>query len=377
MIVGVSGGPDSLALLHFLWSRRKIWNLAIVAAHVDHMFRGNESYMEAKFVEDYCERLGIPCEIKHIDVPAIISNTNKNAQVASRECRYQFYQQVMETYQSDFLALGHHGDDQMETILMRLTRGSTGMARAGILFKRPFNQGHIIRPFLCVNRDEIEMYCQRNQLEPRRDPSNHKDIYSRNRFRKHILPFLKRENPQVHNHFQRYSEEIQSDEEFLQELTLQKMNTVMKKEQGKITLDIKMFSTMPMPLQRRGIQLILKYLYQERLELLSNIHTDQIFSLITHTHPSGKLDLPEKLSVTRAYDVIIFQFKEKCVETYRYEILDTQTIELPNGQTLSINFNQDKMCKPDHFSFSLNPQQINLPLVIRTRKNGDKMRIKG
>ena len=247
------------------------------------MFRGEESYNEAMFVKDFCDKYGIPCEIKRIDVPAYIENSKKNPQEASRECRYQFFYEIMERYQYPFLALGHHGDDQIETILMRLTRGSTGKARAGISFKRPFYNGQIIRPFLCLTRDDIEQYCTHHQLDPRRDPSNDKDIYSRNRYRKKLLPFLKMENPNVHEHFQRFSEELQSDEELLLELTLQKMNKVMQKNDDKIAVDIKKFTAMPIPLQRRGIQLILKYLYKERLSSASAIHIDQLFLLIRNS----------------------------------------------------------------------------------------------
>jgi hypoxanthine phosphoribosyltransferase len=374
VVVGVSGGPDSLALLYYLWTRREKWNLSIVVAHVDHMFRGKESFDEAKFVEDFCCKHGIPSEIKHIDVPSIIAETRKNPQVASREARYQFYKELMEKYQYPFLALGHHGDDQIETILMRLTRGSTGIARAGILFSRPFDNGKIIRPFLCLTRDEIEYYCKQKQLEPRRDPSNEKNVYSRNRFRKSVLPFLKTENPQVHNHFQRFSEEVQCDEELLQELTVQKMNTVTRKDKGKITLDIKMFTTMPMPLQRRGIQLILKYLYKERLGILSVIHIDQIFSLIKNLQPSGKLDLPNHLTIIRSYNQCIFQFEENESEPYYYEIRDSGTIHLPNGDELSVDFSKADF-QGEHMI--LNGDEIVLPLIIRTRKKGDRMTLKG
>lgn len=377
VVVGVSGGPDSLALLHYLLKRREKWNISIVAAHVDHMFRGQESINEAKFVEEFCILNNIPCEVKQINVPEIISETKKNPQVAARECRYEFFKEVMESYQCSYLALGHHGDDQIETVLMRLTRGSTGMARAGILFKRNFSRGLLIRPFLCLTKQEIENYCDQNQLEPRRDPSNEKDAYSRNRFRKNILPHLKAENIQVHNHFQRFSEELQNDEEFLQELTVQKMNTVMRKEKDKISVDIKTFSTMPMPLQRRGIQLILKYLYQERLAFLSSIHTDQLFSLIYNPQPSGMLDFPFGLKIIRSYENCYFQFHQNEEVPYRFELRKPGTVSLPNGEKVSLEYTENGLAKTGKNEFTLDLNDISLPLIIRSRKSGDRMSIKG
>jgi hypoxanthine phosphoribosyltransferase len=377
VVVGVSGGPDSLALLHYLFSRRDRWNLSIVAAHVDHMFRGKESFDEAKFVEEFCVNNDIAFEVTHVDVPAFIKETGKNPQVASRECRYQFFQSVMEAYQFPYLALGHHGDDQIETILMRLTRGSTGKARAGILFKRSFFEGEILRPFLCLSRSEIEDYCNQNGLDPRRDPSNEKDIYSRNRFRKSILPFLKLENPQVQEHFQRFSEELESDEDLLQELTVKKMNKVMKRDKEKIALDINAFTEMPIPLQRRGIQLILKYLYRERLDSLSAIHIDQLFSLIRNSQPSGMLNFPNGLRVIRSYDELQLSFLEEVMTPYQYEISEPGTIRLPNDDVISFEFTNSGNVKTNLNQLILDCQGISLPIVIRTRKNGDRIKLKG
>ncbi len=126
MVIGVSGGPDSLALLHYLWRQRVKENLSIVVAHVDHMFRGQESLEDALFVKSFCEQYTIPFEMDRINVPELIEQTKKSSQTAARDARYDFYATVMEKYQFPYLALGHHGDDQIETVLMRLTRGSSG-----------------------------------------------------------------------------------------------------------------------------------------------------------------------------------------------------------------------------------------------------------
>ncbi|MBU8881399.1 tRNA lysidine(34) synthetase TilS [Bacillus sp. FJAT-29790] len=378
LLIGVSGGPDSLALLHYLWSKRHVYNLYMVAAHVDHMFRGEESYAEAKFVQQFCEERNIPVEITRMNVPEYIAESGKSAQIASRECRYSFFEKVMKKHHLDYLALGHHGDDQVETILMRLTRGSTGDARAGMAFLRPFGKGQIIRPFLCVNRNEIENYCSENGLDPRRDPSNEKGIYSRNRFRKEIMPFLKKENPQVHEHFQRFSEEIQSDEAFLQELTVQKMNKVMtKKTAEEIIINIEDFQAMPMPLQRRGIQLILNYLYQERPATLSALHIEKVISLMSSPHPSGTLDFPNGLHIVRSYKKCKFLFHLHRVQSYRFEMNGPGKIDLPNGGCIVMEFTDCPDGINQMNTILLNHNDTQFPLVIRTRKDGDRMSLKG
>jgi tRNA(Ile)-lysidine synthase len=378
VVVGVSGGPDSLALLHYLVLKREKWNLSLVAAHVDHMFRGQESYEDALFVKSYCEQEKVPFEMVRIDVPKVMEETGQSAEVAGREVRYQFYQQIMEKYGFRFLALGHHGDDQTETILMRLTRGSTGMARAGIPFTRPFQNGTIFRPFLCVTKAEIEDYCKRHNLSPRIDPSNRESIYSRNRFRSQVLPFLKSENPLVHEHFQRFSEDLQADEVFLQELTVREMNTVVtNRESGKITIDITRLLEVPLPLQRRGIQLILNYLYKIRPVSLSAVHIDQVFHLIQHGVPSGRLDFPNGLKVTRSYSEITFQFKPDEAEPYFFVLNEPGKVMLPNGGIIHIEVLTQEFANPSPNSAVFPADSVKWPIIIRTRKQGDRMTLKG
>jgi tRNA(Ile)-lysidine synthase len=378
IVVGVSGGPDSLALLHYLWGKREKETLSIAVAHVDHMFRGQESLDDALYVKQFCERYEIPFEMARINVPEIMEQTGKSSQVAAREARYEFFLAVMERYGFSYLALGHHGDDQVETMLMRFTRGSTGKARAGIPFIRPFHNGFIFRPFLSITKEEIEHYCALHHLQPRYDPSNKKDIYSRNRFRKEVLPFLKAENPHVHEHFQRFSEEMQSDEDFLEELTVQELNTVMRKrEESKIAIDINCFLDMPLPLQRRGIQLILNYLYKKRPSSLSAIHIDQIFTIIHHRQPSGKLDLPDGLKIIRSYHHLSFQFEEVDSLSYCFEIHEPEILHLPNGGVIQLDVLDKEPADTNDCSIWFSRERVTFPLTVRTRKKGDRMSLKG
>ncbi|MBP3039306.1 tRNA lysidine(34) synthetase TilS [Bacillaceae bacterium Marseille-Q3522] len=375
--IGVSGGPDSLALLHYLKSVQKRESFYLVAIHVDHMFRGEESYQEAKFVAAYCKEENIPFEMTRINVPQYMEATGKNGQVAARDCRYQFFAEVMKKQQLTHLALGHHGDDQIETILMRLTRGSTGSGRAGIPFLRSFYEFEIFRPFLCLNREEIEQYCKLHDLHPRRDPSNEKDVYSRNRFRKYVVPFLKKENPQVHVHFLRYSEELSEDERFLETLAIAKMRKVIREKNDKqIIIDIDSFLAMPIPLQRRGIQLILNYLYQGNPSSISAIHIDQVCLLVKGSHPSGSLDFPNGLKVIRSYRQCYFQYDQQKQTSYRFEMHEPGDVILPDGSKISFQYFEGVAKREEHTLF-LAEELVSFPFVIRTRKTGDRMSLKG
>lgn len=379
LLVGVSGGPDSLALLNFLWEEQQLHrDFYMIVANVDHMFRGVESFNEAKFVESFCAGKDIPFRMKRINVPEYIKKTGKSSEVAGRECRYQFFAEVMNECQLTHLTLGHHGDDQIETMLMRLTRGSSGTARAGIPFMRPFQKGFIFRPFLCLSRNDIEQYCVARELDPCHDPSNEEDDYLRNRFRKYVVPFLKRENTHVHEHFQRFSEELQMDETFLQELALQQMSKVWKeKKQDKITIDIVLFQAIPISLQRRGIQLILNYLYKNRPASLSAIHIDHIFSLFKSGNPSGKLDLPLGLKVVRSYQECHFQFYTGNKEAFRFEMREPGEYALPNGDLIVLENMNERLETNTNDAIQLNRCDILPPIIVRTREHGDRMSLKG
>ena len=377
ILVGVSGGADSLALLNYLLNKQQEHSFTLVVGHVDHMFRGQESVEDAKFVEHYCETRKIPFKMKTINVPQYMEKTGKSPEVAARECRYQFFAGVMREDNLSHLALGHHGDDQIETILMRLTRGSSGNARAGIPFTRTFENGSIIRPFLCLNRNEIEQYCVEHGLHPRHDSSNDSDDYLRNRFRKYVVPFLKQENANVHEHFMRFSEELQLDEEYLQELTKEKMNIVMKdKKREKVTIDIDAFLAIPLPLQRRGIQLILNYLYCERPASLSAIHIDAFFSLIERINPSGRLDFPEGLQVIRSYRLCHFLFPTKEHKGYRFSLAEPGECSLSNGDIITIQ-RIDIPVETNRNTVLFNSKDIEFPIIIRTKEQGDRMSLKG
>lgn len=377
VVVGVSGGSDSLALLHFLWSERERYDIQIVVAHVDHMLRGKQSEEDMHFVKHFCDQRSIICEAKQLNVQLYMEQTGKGVQEAARDCRYTFFEQVMHKYKAHCVALAHHGDDQIETVLMRLVRGSTSKGYAGIPIKRPFGNGYIIRPFLCIDRQQIEQYCQNNGLRARHDPSNDKDDYTRNRFRRYVLPFLKSENSRAHEHVQQFSETMSEDEAFLEQLTKEKLKDVVDQQKGHVRVHIPSFMRMPKPLQRRGIQLILNYLYGNVPSSLSSIHINQALLFLKRQHPSGMLHFPNGLKVIRQYEVCIFTFQQE--QTSEYELLFRvpETLVLPNGCQLTSQFVDRYPVIEDDEHVVIDVDQLALPLRVRTRKRGDRMKVKG
>lgn len=379
IVAGVSGGPDSLALLHLLHNMREAFDLKVIAAHVDHMFRGAESEEEMKFVESFCKKRAIPFASKQIDAAAYGMKHHLSSQMAARECRYGFFSEVMRENHAGYLALAHHGDDQVETIMMRLVRGAAGKSAAGIQAKRPFGEGFIIRPLLGVSKKEILAYNEQYNLEPRFDPSNASEKYTRNRFRMHVLPFIKEENPLAHERFQNFSELQLEDDQLLQELTITEMNRVwIRKEHNLAEIEIDAFKRLPLPLQRRGIQLILNYLYKDVPSSFSSLHIESLLQLLSQTHPSGSLDYPSGLKVTKSYDSCLFTFEHEEHSPFRLEFFPPGMLNLPNGCFISAFITKNTAEVPvNNHSFVVNKACVKFPLAVRSRTTGDKMTVKG
>ena len=215
LLVAVSGGPDSLSLLHWLWSQQDAQRFeAVEAAHLDHGLRGEESAAEAAWVAGWCAERSIPCHIGLADVGALRREQKVSKQEAARAARYAFLEEIAVQIQATAIATAHTQDDQAETVLMHILRGTGLDGLRGI----PAKRGLFIRPWLGVSRAEIEAYCLLHGLDPRRDPSNlSAEAYTRNRVRLELLPHLEREyNPGVRAALLRLSEIATRDLDYLQ-----------------------------------------------------------------------------------------------------------------------------------------------------------------
>ena len=377
VVIGVSGGPDSMALAHSFLSIKEEYDFTVVVAHVDHMFRGQESLDDLEYVKKWCNLNSIPFEGGRLNVNQFIEETGLSSQQAARECRYRFFDEIMTKYQANYLALGHHGEDQVETILMRLVRGSSSMGYAGIREKRLFSTGEIIRPFLELRKHDLIYYCQKNNITTRKDPSNDKDVYTRNRFRHHVLPFIFEENPTAQKRFQLFSRQQIEDELYLMELTEGILNTVIKnKRKQAVTIDVEQFLNVPISLQRRCIQLILEYVYLHIPKGLTQGHLNSILTLLKNGKSTWEQHLPEGLFVKRSYNECSFTFDEMNVKYYTISIDGPGIYELPNGFSIKVELHK-QLSEPKNDTFICSEKDVTFPLIVRNRKNGDRMSLKG
>ncbi|WP_349409080.1 tRNA lysidine(34) synthetase TilS [Pseudalkalibacillus sp. SCS-8] len=375
VVVGVSGGPDSMALLHYLFHKQDEWQIKIIAAHLDHMFRGEESEEDARFTVDYCREHRIQIEQEQKNLPLYIEETGESPQHAARYVRYRFFEEVMKKHQADYLALAHHGDDQVETMVMNLVRGTSTKGLSGIPSRRAFASGEIIRPFLTLTKEQILHYCKEEKIPYRIDPSNTELKYTRNRFRKSILPFFKEENPQVHERFQNISELLEEDERYLREQASDELdNVILKKCDNQLTLSVHRFLQVAIPLQRRMIHLILNYLYKTSQNRVLSTHIKNCLDLIGSSNPSGSLHLPDGLTVRRNYDECLFSFEQsKDNSPYTYTLRPGGHYELPVGNLGFMEEQGIKIGKRGKNYLVFDTSQVQLPLYVRTREAGDRI----
>ncbi|WP_082235810.1 tRNA lysidine(34) synthetase TilS [Halobacillus massiliensis] len=379
IVAAVSGGPDSLALLHFLTTIKEEYNLRIIAASVDHGLRGEASIEDVSFVEKAALQWGAEFFGTSVDVPAYKKRAGIGTQEAARTLRYQFLAEVMEKTGADRLALGHHGDDQAETMLMQLARRALPEAVQGIPVKRPFAGGFLIRPFLCLSKAEIQSYCKENGLEPRIDASNEDTEYTRNAFRKHVLPFLKEINPKLYEHMQHMSERVTEDRTFINNEAKKLLENVdmSSDEGGKAVLSKTTFQKFPLALQRSAFHLILNYLYGNQIEEISYLHEEMFFHLLQEQKPNASLDFPGNLRVIRAYDVITLTFAQPEEETaFHAPLYIGKQVTLPDGSMISLEA-ADSREEAGRYVYTCDSNHVSLPLIVRTRRPGDRLKLRG
>ncbi len=380
VLVGVSGGADSLLLLHCLVSLQNLWDVQVKVISIDHGLRGEESAADVQYVEQICEQLGVPFIGKEVDVNRRKAIHKEGTQLAARTLRYQVFEQVMKETGSDLLALAHHGDDQVETVLMRMVRQSNPAALTGIPVKRKFANGYIVRPLLCLSKNEIYQYCREFEIVPREDPSNQSIDYTRNFFRLHVLPLLKQQDRHVHLHVQEMTERMTEDEEFLQAQTKAMRHEVVTCEKDSVFFNIEAFRSYPIALQRRAFHLILNYLYQEVPTDLSTQHEKAFFALLDQEKSNVTLDFPKSLKVTKNYQELRFHFLSQVEKKWK----DHQFIKvpgemlLPNGAILTATYTSGDIQEDNNYTLHIPIEcESLLPLSMRVRMPGDRIKVKG
>ena len=361
VVVGLSGGPDSMCLLDILLSLNK--KIEIICAHINHNIR-KESAEEEKFVKDYCSKRKVIHETTTFDK----KSPNKDyTEQELREKRYIFFEKIIKKHHAKYLFTAHHGDDLIETILMRISRGSNLKGYTGFQIETPKDGYSIIKPLIFVSKDEINKYNEENNIPSVKDHTNDEDNYTRNRYRHNILPFLKNENKNIHLKYLKFSRELSKYYNYVSKEVEKEIN----KRYNKGVLDISEFTRLDELIQTKIIEYILDDNYIDNLYLVSDKHVLIILDVINNPRPNIELNLPDELRITKSYNKLKVTRNKK--DKKSYNIILNDKVELPNGH--SVEFLEDTNETSNNY-LKLNSKDIKLPLYVRTRKDGDKMTIK-
>lgn len=278
IILGVSGGPDSISMLDILnkIKNEKLIKFDIVVAHINHMIR-EEAIDDEKYVQQYCEKENIECYTKRIDVQKIANNNKMGTEEAGRKVRYDFFEEILQKTNSNKIGIAHNKNDKIETIIMHVLRGSGISGLKGI---EPIRDKKYIRPLIECERTEIEEYCEQYKLEPRIDKTNFENEYTRNKIRNIVIPYVKQEfNPNIIETINRLSQVITEENDYIDKIVQEIYNKILiEKTEKQIVLKLKEFNEQEIVIKNRLILLTTKLLMGSS-QGIEKIHIKDIIKL--------------------------------------------------------------------------------------------------
>ena len=334
VIVGVSGGADSVCLLLVLLEMQRDIGFDMVAVHVNHGLRGAEADADEAFVKQFCEQRGVPLEIYHTDVRTIAKKRKQSDEEAGREVRRECFEQARMKHNGTKIALAHHQNDNAETFLFRLARGTGlkglgGMAPVKDLF---------VRPLLCVDRGEIEEYLKEKDISYCTDASNASDEYARNRIRNHVIPFLQEEmNTKTIQHMSDTMEQMRQIQEYLEAQAGSYMEACVRETEHGYVIEEEQYRSAPQVLQAVLLKQIMSAVCQKEKDIES-IHVNQLQELFDK-QTGRKIDLPYCMEVRRVYDGVEIYVKQDTqdigVEEIVFDLQQSETTFQWKNQNIS------------------------------------------
>ena len=381
VLVAVSGGADSLALLHCLYILKNKYDLTLVVAHLNHMLRGIEADRDAEYVRNFADKLGLEFIIEKVNIPEILAQCSFSPQEGARMVRYDFLIKTAVILSCNKIALGHHKDDQAETVLLNLLKGAGLDGLKGIAPKRDL----FIRPLIEVKKDALEQYCKENKLAFCDDASNSKDVYLRNKIRNRLMPIIIEEfNQNIVDILANTADILREENLYLESMAEKNekhcrlfLNPEIKKGEWSTLL----FIELPIAMQRRVIRQIYALLRGNDSNL-PFFHVEAVRNLILQNISGSTVELPGELVASYGYNKLKIMPKE---EYYLQENID-YSYDLPIPGTIYIEeinatieskilspleaLDRLKLKNDAEVIVSMDPDDI---LVIRSRKPGDKM----
>jgi len=367
VIAAVSGGPDSMALLHMLQRLRPELDICLVVAHLNHGLRP-EADAEEIFVKDYCAEAGIACYTRTLNVGEIAAQEGKSTEEAGRDSRYDFFRQLSNELGGALIATAHHQDDRAEGVLLNLIRGTGIKGLRGIM---PVN-GLVIRPLLVLTRDDIIAYLKENDIPYCIDNSNYDPVYLRNRVRLGLLPYLQREfNPGIVKGLNQLAELAAQENDWIDRHCDKCWGYIALENDGGVILRVPNLSELHIAMQRRIIIRALAHFGGEAGWGMDDVAYVQ--TLLDQAGSSKAIQLKKGVKVKKVYNELHFTIEEDTTAPFNYEVPVPGTLFIKEtGQTLEFSIEDSDTGKREVHEILLDYDKlIGEKLVVRSRQPGD------
>jgi len=389
ILVGVSGGPDSVALVHILLALAPRFSIQIAMAHLNHGLRKSESDRDEAFVVSIAEQLDLPVHVEKKDVRGYQKSRHLSLEEAARQLRYRFYHEVASRFGYQKIALGHHADDNAELILMFMLRGTGPLGLSGI---PPLRGDQIIRPLIDLKRSEIMDFIAEKGLDCVEDSSNRDLHHLRNRIRNRLIPQLKAEyNPRLIDSLNRMAFIMDAEEQWIGNLTRPILDRVIVMEKkSRIGIDISALNLLPIAVRRRLIREVV-FRIKGNLRRVSFVHVEAALKLAKKGPDTSVLDFPDRIRISRQDDVLIISKEEQDLRhlaagalssltpDYEYRLFEPADILIKEA-ALRICFSEIPLEEASDWRCSghglhaayLDMEKIRFPLLIRNFRPGDR-----
>lgn len=372
VIVAFSGGPDSTCLLYVLNELKEELGITLIGAHINHCLRGEESDKDEEYAKKVCDSLNIAFYSNKVDIHRISKEKNISCEMAGREARYEFFEELMVKLNASKVALAHNANDQAETILMRIMRG-TGIE--GMIGIKPVRDKIYVRPILHLTRKEIERYCKVNSISPRIDKTNLENFYARNKVRLDLIPYIEENfNKDIIKTLNRLSDTVKKDNDYLESVSAKECKKYCEIGERKVIINKKAFLNHEAILSRivRGALLAVN----SSLYNFEKIHISSIIEL--QKHDTGKtIMLPQNIIVENCYGNIHIYIGVKSTETnnnqYPLKVDEKNLIDhLDRVVELEVmRKSQFIEVKASDYTKYFDYDKLEKPIILRYRKEGD------
>ena len=368
VVVGVSGGSDSVALLHLL-SDLKDFKLKLIAAHFNHKLRGEESERDALYVKRLAKKLDVRFEYGEAAVGDNKINKNLSPEDAARRLRYSFLNDVLEKNRAQKIATAHTLDDQAETVIMRIIRGSGSHGLSGI---PPVNR-NIVRPLIEIEKQELKGFLKHSRIRWMEDSSNISTQFQRNKIRLELFPLLREINPGINQVLLRSSEILRLEADFIAESVEKVFKSIITRKPfgyiGRSKKYLAQNKAIRLGILRKSIELI-----KGDLKSISSIHLLAIDELMESEKSSGEIILPESIRFNKGYELFCLSDKAKFNESFGYDIKHEGVFSFENGLKVAIEVTTDKSDWEDESVGYFSLKKVRFPIFVRNYRPGDRLK---